>query len=463
MQHVDSYLTQHREAHLEELKEFLRFPSISALSAHKEDMVRTAQWLAAALERAGLENARVLPTQGHPAVYAEWLHEPGAPTALVYGHYDVQPVDPLHLWETPPFEPSIRDGKIYARGAVDDKGQVFAQVKAVEALLRTEGRLPVNLKFLIEGEEEVGSRHLPELLEQHRDLLRADVVVISDTSFFAPDVPAVTVGLRGLVALELTLRGPRRDLHSGVYGGAVQNPLHALVQLLASLRSPDGRILVEGFYDKVRPLSPEEREAWARLPFDPEAFREEVGAPALFGEAGYTPLEQTWARPTLEINGLWGGFTGEGTKTVLPAEAHAKITCRLVPDQDPDEIYDLVAAQLRKNLPPGVTLEVRKEKGKGRPVLTPVDHPAVQAAFDALRETYGKEPVPIRSGGSIPIVESFATILGLPAVLMGFGLPGENEHAPNEHWDLAQFDGATRTLARYWHKLAAALGSGARG
>lgn len=461
MQHVDSYLAQHREAHLEELKEFLRFPSISALSAHKEDMVRTAQWLAAALERAGLENARILPTAGHPAVYAEWLHAPGAPTALVYGHYDVQPVDPLHLWETPPFEPSIRDGKIYARGAVDDKGQVFAQVKAVEALLRTEGRLPVNLKFLIEGEEEIGSRHLPELLEQHRDLLRADVVVISDTSFFAPDVPAVTVGLRGLVALELTLRGPRRDLHSGVYGGAVQNPLHALVQLLASLRSPDGRILVEGFYDKVRPLSPEEREAWARLPFDPEAFREEVGAPALFGEAGYTPLEQVWARPTLEINGLWGGFTGEGTKTVLPAEAHAKITCRLVPDQDPDEIYERVEAQLRKNLPPGVTLEVRKEKGKGRPVLTPVDHPAVRAAFDALRETYGKEPVPIRSGGSIPIVESFATILGLPAVLMGFGLPNENEHAPNEHWDLAQFDGATRTLARYWHKLAAALGPGA--
>lgn len=452
-----AYLAQQREAHLKELSEFLTFPSISALGEHKADMVRTAEWLVAAMTRAGLENARILPTAGHPSVYAEWLHAPGAPTALVYGHYDVQPVDPLHLWESPPFSPTVRDGKIYARGAVDDKGQVFAQLKAVEALLRTEGKLPVNLKFLVEGEEEIGSRHLPALLREQKELLQADVVVISDTAFFAADVPAVTTGLRGLVALELTLRGPKGDLHSGVYGGAVQNPLHAMVQLLAGLRGPDGRILVEGFYDKVRPISPEERQAWASLPFSEEALRQEVGAPGLFGEAGFSAIERTWARPTLEVNGLWGGFTGEGTKTVLPAEAHAKITCRLVPDQEPDEIYELIARQLHENLPPGVTLEVRKEKGMGRPVLTPVDHPAVRAAFDALRETYGKEPVPIRSGGSIPIVESFATILGLPSVLLGFGLPGENEHAPNEHWDLRMFDGATRTLARYWHRLAAAL------
>lgn len=450
----DAYLQRERERHLAELMDFLRIPSISALSAHRPDIERAAQWVADALARSGLENVKILPTGGHPAVYADWLHAPGQPVVLVYGHYDVQPVDPEHLWTTPPFEPSVRDGKLYARGASDDKGQVFLHIKAAETLLRVDGRLPVGMKFLIEGEEEVGSRHLPAFIEAHRDLLAADVVVVSDSPFFARGVPAITTGLRGLAALEVTVRGPRSDLHSGLYGGAVQNPLHALCALLASLHAPDGRVAVAGFYDKVRPLTQAEREQWAALPHDDARLQRELGVPSLFGEPGYTTLERQWARPTVELNGVWGGFTGEGTKTVLPAEAHAKITCRLVPDQEPGEILDLVEAHLRAHLPPGVTLEVRREKGSALPVLTPADHPAVRAARQALREAYGKEPVLIRMGGSIPVVETLGRVLGAPVVLLGFGLPDENFHAPDEHFHLENFDGGLRTLCAYWPLLA---------
>ncbi len=451
-----AYLSEHRARHLEELKEFLRFPSISALSAHKEDMLACADWLVGSLTAVGLQQARVMPTGGHPAVYAEWLGAgPDAPTALVYGHYDVQPVDPLHLWETPPFEPGERDGKLYARGACDDKGQVFMHIKAAETLLQVDGRLPVNLKFLIEGEEEVGSRHLGQFLTEHRDLLRADVVVVSDTSLYGPGIPALTVGLRGLTALQVDLKGARGDLHSGVYGGAVQNTLHALVQLLSTLRSADGRILVEGFYDRVRPISEVEKRQWAALPFNEAAYKAELGVSALFGEPGYSAIERTWARPTLELNGIWGGFTGEGTKTVLPSEAHVKITCRLVPDQDPAEISRLVEAHLRRHLPPGVTLHVEHEKGRGRPVVISPDHPAARAAAAALEEAYGRECFFIRSGGSISVVEDFKSVLGLDTVLMGFGLEDENFHAPNEHFHLENFDTGLRALCAYWPSLAA--------
>lgn len=456
MSKYDQYLSAHRGRHLEELKAFLRFPSVSALSAHKHDMEACAEWLADAMAAAGLQGAAVLRTAGHPVVYAEWRGAgPQAPTALVYGHYDVQPVDPLPLWETPPFEPSERDGKLYARGASDDKGQVFMHIKAVETLLNVDGKLPVNLKFLIEGEEEIGSRHLKEFLEANRELLQADIVVISDTSLYARGVPAITIGLRGLAALEVHLKGARGDLHSGLFGGAVQNALHALVQLLGTLRSPDGRILVAGFYDRVRPISPVEKRQWAELPFDEEQYKAALGVTELFGEPGFTTLERTWARPTLELNGLWGGFTGEGTKTVLPSEAHAKITCRLVPDQEPEEIQRLVEAHLRQHLPPGVTLRVTPEKGGARPIVIAPDHPAIQAAAAALSEAYGRECFFIRGGGSIPVVETFKTLLGLDSVLMGFGLEDENFHAPNEHFHLENFDTGLRALCAYWPRLAA--------
>lgn len=447
-----AYLKQHEARHLEELKAFLRIPSISALSAHKADMVKAANWLVEQLKAAGLQRAELIETPGHPVVYAEWLGAPGAPTALIYGHYDVQPVDPEHLWETPPFEPTVRDGKIYARGASDDKGQVFQHIKALEALLATEGKLPVNVKLLIEGEEEVGSTHLDDFVLANQELLKADVLVISDTPLYAKGQPALCYGLRGLAALELTLTGAKGDLHSGLYGGAVQNPLHALVELLASLHE-NGRVAVKGFYDRVVELTVEERAEFAALPFDEAAYRAELGVPELFGEPGYTPTEQTWARPTLELNGVWGGFQGEGTKTVIPNQAHAKITCRLVPDQDPKEIQQLIQAHLEAHLPPGVTLSVTLQD-TARPVVTAIDHPALQAAAAALAEGYGKAPYFTRMGGSVPVVETFANRLGLPAVLMGFGLPDENFHAPNEHFNLDNYEIGKRVLCSYWHKLA---------
>ena len=347
------------------------------------------------------------------------------PTALAfYGHYDVQPVDPLHLWETPPFEPTVRDGRLYARGASDDKGQVFLHLKAVEALLKTEGRLPLNVGFLIEGEEEVGSRNLDEFVNRHRDKLAADVCVISDTPFHACGVYLqYATASGGLTALEVTVRGAQSDLHSGLFGGAVPNPLHELARLIAGLHDADGRVTVPGFYDRVRPLSDEERQAFRALPFDEEAYRAELGVPGLHGEAGYTTLERTSARPTLELNGMWGGFQGEGTKTVLPSEAHAKITCRLVPDQDPDEIAALIVKHLEAQCPPYVTLDVTVEHGGGKPAMTPLDHPAMKAAARALAQAYGQEPRFTRMGGSIPVVQTLMDALDVPVVLLGFGLP----------------------------------------
>ena len=450
---LDAYFAQHRDTHLKELNDFLRIPSISSLSEHKQDMQVAASWLAAAMKRINLENISIEETGGHPVVYADWLHAPGKPTILFYGHYDVQPVDPLNLWETPPFEPTVRDNKLFARGSSDDKGQVFMHLKAIEALFALEGTLPVNVKFIIEGEEEIGSPNLPPYVEKNKEKLAADLILISDTSLYAPGKPAVCYGLRGLTGVQIDVRGAKGDLHSGLYGGGVQNAIHALAQILASFRDEHGTIQVEGFYDNVRPLSEEERQAYRDLNFDEEALKEEVGVKQLFGEKGYSYLEQTWARPTLEVNGVFGGFSGEGIKTVLPAEAGAKITCRLVPDQDPDEIVALLKAHVEKHKPAGVDITI-SEFDKGAPYITPFDHPVIQAAGRSYEHVYEVPTAFIRGGGSIPIVAAFDQILALPVVLMGFGLTSENFHAPNEHFHLENFDKGLRVLGDYLYEVA---------
>ncbi|MBE3594140.1 MAG: dipeptidase [Candidatus Carbobacillus altaicus] len=449
------YVRTHRNAHLDGLKTFLTFPSVSALSQHKKDVQKTAEFLADEMRRIGLEHIQIFPTDGHPIVYGDWLHAEGKPTALIYGHYDVQPVDPEALWESPPFQPEIRGGKLYARGASDDKGQVWMHLKALEAYLQTNGSLPINVKVLIEGEEEIGSPHLPPFVEQNAERLQSDLVVISDSTLLGPGQPAICYGLRGLAAMEITVKGAKSDLHSGLYGGVVQNPLQALAHILASFHDDDGRVAIPHFYDDVRPLSEEEKRAWQTIAPDDKQWAEELGVPTLFGEKGYTPLERNWARPTLEINGMGGGFQGEGIKTVLPNEARAKISCRLVPDQDPDHILSLIEDHIKQLNLPGVRVSCQRFD-TGRPFLTPYDHPAIQAAKEAYEAAYGKEAVFIRMGGSIPIVEDFSRILGVPVALMGFGLPTENFHAPNEHFHLENYDKGIDTLLYYWDTLSKA-------
>ncbi|MCW1928737.1 dipeptidase [Bhargavaea beijingensis] len=453
---LDRYFTEQRDVHLAELNEFLKIPSISSLSEHKADMRNAAEWLAESLKAAGLENISIDETEGHPVVYADWLHAEGQPTLLIYGHYDVQPVDPLELWDSAPFEPEVRGNKLYARGASDDKGQVFMHVKAVEALLKTNGKLPVNVKFCIEGEEEIGSPNLPAYVEENKDKLAADVIVISDTGMQGPGQPAVCYGLRGLAGVQIDVKGAKGDLHSGLYGGGVQNAIHALVELLASFRDKEGTITVDGFYDDVRPATEEERNEYRKLSFDEEALKKELGISELFGEPGYSHLERTWTRPTLEINGVFGGFSGEGIKTVLPAEAGAKITCRLVPDQDPDDIVRKLRSHIEKNKPAGVAVTVT-EFDKGKPFLTPYDHPAIQAAGKSYERVYKVPTAYTRGGGSIPIVAAFDEILGLPVVLMGFGLSSENFHAPNEHFHLENFDKGLRVIGDYYFEVSSAL------
>lgn len=446
-----------QQRYLDELTELLRIPSISALTEHRDDMRRCAEWLAGHMNRIGLRRVQVMDTAGHPVVYAEHLEAEGKPTVLLYGHYDVQPVDPLELWETAPFEPQVRDGKLYARGSADDKGQMFMHLKAVEALLSSTGRLPVNLKFLVEGEEEIGSEHLDEFISEHRELLACDLAVISDTGMFARGLPSLTYGLRGLAYIQVNVFGARGDLHSGSFGGTIMNPAEALARIVAGLKDSTGRILVPGFYDRVTELTQEERESYSRLPFSEEEYRQSLGVPELYGEEGFTTLERQWARPTLEVNGIWGGFTGEGSKTVLPAEAHAKISCRLVPNQDPEEIAALLEEHIRRICPPGVRVEVERMHG-GKPVLVPLDSPAMQAAARALARGFGKEPVFIRSGGSIPVVATFAEVLGVPTVLMGVGLPDENAHAPNEWFLLENYYGGIRSAVALWEELGRADG-----
>ncbi|KXH83897.1 dipeptidase [Sporosarcina sp. HYO08] len=450
---LDHYFKEKRDVHLEELKDFLRIPSISALSAHETDMQKAADWLVQSLQHAGLENVSIDETEGHPVVYGEWLHAEGKPTILFYGHYDVQPVDPLNLWDSGPFEPEIRDDKLYARGASDDKGQVFMHIKAVEAIMQEHGSLPVNVKFIIEGEEEIGSPNLEKYIEANKEKLAADIVLISDTGMQGPGQPAVCYGLRGLCGVQIDIRGAKGDLHSGLYGGGIQNPIHALVELVASFHDQEGTITVDGFYDDVRELSEDERAAYQALSFDEEALKKEVGVAELFGEKGFSHLERVSARPTLEVNGVFGGFSGEGIKTVLPAEAGAKITCRLVPDQDPEVIVSKLKAHIEKHQPAGVTVTVT-EFDKGKPFITPIDHPAIQAAGRSYEKVYEVPTVYTRGGGSIPIVAAFDELLHVPVVLMGFGLDTENFHAPNEHFHLENFDKGLRVIGDYYYEMA---------
>jgi acetylornithine deacetylase/succinyl-diaminopimelate desuccinylase-like protein len=432
-----------RERHLEELKAFLRIPSIGTQPERKAETEAAADWLAEAMQEAGLENVQVIPTRGNPLVYSDWLHAaPDAPTVLIYGHYDVQPADPLYLWDTPPFEPTVKDDYIFARGAADDKGQTYIHIKAIEAYLEGGaeggGRLPVNVKFLVEGEEESGGHNLSLFVPENGELLAADVALISDTHILSPEQPAIVYGLRGMCYVFLDVTGPRRDLHSGSFGGGVDNPLNALSHIIAALKNKDGHIQIPGFYDAVRPLSDEERQLLAKHPFDEEAWLSENGAPKSWGEPEYTLVERLGARPTLDVNGIIGGYTDEGMKTVLPARAHAKISMRLVPDQKPKEIYEQLRNYVQQIAPPSV--RVRCQFMHGAPAsITDYNIPAIQAAAAAYEQVFGREPVYIREGGSIPVVGLFQEHLGLETVMMGFGLPDDCIHSPNERFYLPNF------------------------
>ncbi len=454
MSDLNDYLESNRDRFERELFEFLRIPSVSTDPTHRDDVRRCARWLAEALAEAGLQEAEVVDTEGHPIVLAEHVVDPDAPTLLVYGHYDVQPVDPLELWESPPFEPTLRDGRLYARGATDDKGQVHLHLKAVESRLRSGSDLPVNLKFVLEGEEEVGSEHLLGFVEENADRLACDAVLISDTNMFSPDHPSITVGLRGMVYVEFSVTGPAGDLHSGSYGGAVVNPLNALASMVAALHDPERRITIPGFYDDVRPMSEAERASLEELPFDEERYRrEEVGAPALGGEAGRSTLERIWYRPTLDVNGIVGGFTGEGAKTVLPSEARAKISCRLVPDQDPGEIQEALIRYVESLAPEEVRVEAVPHHS-AEPWAADPEGPLFEAASEAMAGAFGRRPVFIREGGTIPLVPRFERHLGAPVLLLGFGLPGSNMHAPNEWLDREMYHRGIATVARLYDEIA---------
>jgi acetylornithine deacetylase/succinyl-diaminopimelate desuccinylase-like protein len=457
MDNVIDFVNVNRDRYLEELKALLAIPSISALPEHSADVRRCAEWCADEMRRIGLQNVKLIDTPGNPVVYGDWLNAPDAPTILFYGHYDVQPVDPVELWESPPFEATIRDGEIYARGSADDKGQIFMHFKAVEAHLKQNGRLPVNIKFMIEGEEEVGSAHLDEFVRSHKSDLAADVVVISDSPMFAKGVPSICYGLRGLVYFQIDLRGSSTDLHSGSFGGAVANPAIVLTQVLAQMKDRGGRIKIPGFYDDVVALNDDERKAWATLPFNEKKYRKDFGIPKVFGESGYSTLERTWARPTFEVNGLLSGFTGEGAKTVLPAVAMAKVSMRLVPNQDPDKIAPLFEAYVKKIAPKTVEVKVTRMHG-GKPWMTAYDNAFVQAAARAIERGFGQKPVLTREGGSIPVVSTFQEELGLPSVLFGVGLPDENAHAPNEKLDVTNFHNGIIASAILYEEISKATG-----
>jgi len=452
MDNIVDFINTHRDRYIDELKAFLAIPSISALPEYAKDVRACAEWTVAEMTRIGLQQVRLIETPGHPVVYGEWLGAEGAPTILFYGHYDVQPVDPLELWESPPFEATVRDGELYARGSADDKGQVFMHFKAIEAHLKQNGRLPVNMKIILEGEEEVGSSHLDDFIREHKSELGADVVVISDSPMFDRGIPSICYGLRGLAYFQIDLRGTKSDLHSGSFGGAVANPAMVLAQVLAQMKDRGGRIKIPGFYDDVRELREEERAEFKKLPFNETRYRKELGAPKLFGESGYTTLERVWGRPTFEVNGLLAGFTGDGAKTVIPAVSMAKVSMRLVPDQDPDKIAGLFEDYVRKVAPKTVELKVTRMHG-GKPWMTEFDNPYVQAAGRAIEKGFGKAPVYNREGGSIPVVATFQEILGLPSVLFGIGLPDENAHAPNEKLDLGNFQGGVIASAYLYDEI----------
>jgi acetylornithine deacetylase/succinyl-diaminopimelate desuccinylase-like protein len=455
---LDAYCERNHARFVAELIEALRIPSISADPAFASEVRRNAEHFRSAALDSGFQQAELIETRGHPGVYAERMVDPSLPTALIYGHHDVQPVDPLEEWLSPPFEPQVRGDNLHGRGAADDKGQTWMHLKAIEAHVRTRGELPLNVKLIVEGEEESGSDHFDELVAANLDRLRADVLVVSDTAMVSPRQPTLTTGLRGLASLEVRLRGPAADLHSGRFGGAVANPATALATILGALHDPaTGRVTVPHFYDSVRELTPAERAGFAAVPFDEAEFLKLAeAAPAAVGEAGFSTLERIGARPTLECNGIWGGYSGPGSKTIIPATAGAKITCRLVADQDPDRIAELVAEAVTAAAPPGVIVEVEFLAG-GRPVLTPTEHPAVQATARAVERVFGTAPVFLREGGSIPPVETFNRLLGIPAVLAGFGLPDDRIHAPNEKFSLEMFALGVRSLAHAWDDIAVAL------
>lgn len=434
-----SYLETHQDRFLTELLEFLRIPSISALPERAGDVTRAGEWVAQRLTAAGVENVTVMPTEGHPVVYGDWLHAPGRPTIMIYGHFDVQPVDPVELWTNPPFEPTVVGDRVYARGASDDKGNMLAPILAVEALLQSEGGAPVNLKFCFEGQEEIGSPHIPDFMPPHRDRFSCDLAVSADGGQFSETEPILLMSLRGICGIQIDVQGASSDLHSGLHGGRIQNPIHALTQILGTLRRADGRIAVEGFYDDVAELSSDERAAIALVPFDGGQYLEELGLEEGFGEPGYTNRERGWVRPTLEMNGIWGGFQEEGIKTVLPNSAHAKITCRLVADQDPARIIAVLEEHITQHAPPGVEVKVNPLSILGRPYSIAADHWGNRAAAAVLKEMYGREPYQTRSGGSIPITGVFREQLGADTISFGFGIEDENFHAPDEFFRLASF------------------------
>ena len=451
-QATDLFVERNKPRLLDELKTFLRIPSVSTLPEHVPDVQRAAQFVADSMKTAGLENIEIIPTAKHPLVYADWLHAPGKPTVLCYGHYDVQPPDPLDEWISPPFEPTVRDGNLYARGAADDKGQMYMHIKAVEALLAVSGTLPINLKFLIEGEEEVGGESVAKFVAANPAKLKADVALVSDTELFAEGLPTLCIGLRGLIYTEIEARGPSRDLHSGMYGGAAPNAVFGLVELLAKLKDSNGRIQIPGMYDGVAPPTPAEKRSWEHLPFDEKDFlSHEVGSTQLTGEPGYPVLERIWARPTLEVHGIAGGFTGAGAKTVIPARATAKVSMRMVPSQDPEKIIAAYRKFIADNTPAGIQTEVRVLSW-GPAIMVNPDHPAIHIAARAFRDILGKETVLIRSGGSIPIVGDFAKHLGIPTILMGFGLPDDGLHSPNEKYKVANYYAGIMTIAHFFEQ-----------
>jgi acetylornithine deacetylase/succinyl-diaminopimelate desuccinylase-like protein len=453
MDAVIAFIDLNRQRFVEELVEWVRIPSISSDPAHAGDMERNAEHLAERLRALGAGRVAVWPTAGHPAVFAEWLRAPGKPTLLVYGHHDVQPVDPLGEWTTPPFEPSVREGRLWGRGVVDDKGQVYIHVKAVESFLRTSGELPINLRMVVEGEEEIGSANLDALMRDHARDLEADFVCVSDTAMFGRGIPSLCVGLRGLAYVEVHVDGPAFDLHSGTFGGGVLNPVNALARMISSLHDASGHVSVPGFYDHVLPLTDDDRKQIASLPFDDAVWLRSTGAPAPWGEEGYSTLERVWARPTLDCCGIAGGFQGEGAKTIIPARASAKVSCRLVPDQEPEDITSKLAAHFERVAPPGVRVRVEFLHG-GRPYLAPTDHPIYEVAKRAFSKAFGKPTVFMREGGSIPFVRTIADRSGKPCLLMGFGQPDENAHAPNEWLDLENYHLGIKSAAYLYDEIA---------
>lgn len=450
---INDFIDSRRSQWLEEVFQFLRIPSISTDPARVGDVAAAADWLRERLVEAGCTEAEVWPTEGHPVVYGAWRGAGDAPTVLIYGHYDVQPEDPVELWDSPPFEPEVRNGKLFARGSADDKGQLYVHAKSLQTWLETTGSCPVNVVFLIEGEEEVGSPNVEAVVRNHLDRLRCDAVVVSDTTMFAPGLPTLCNGLRGLAYLQIDLQGPNRDLHSGMFGGAVVNPAETLAQMLAACRTQDGRVAIPGFYDDVAEVPAAERDDWARLPFDDDAYREGLEVDGLM-QTSHSTLESLWAQPSFDVNGLLSGWTGAGSKTVLPAQAMAKVSMRLVANQDPERIADAFESYMHELAPPGVRLKVTRMHG-GQPWSAPREHPILQAAARAMERAFGTETVFIREGGSIPLVPTMEALFGVPTVMMGFGLPDENAHAPNENLDLENFYRGVASSALFFEELAA--------